>query len=320
MMTSRPVPAYPGYLADPFLLALHGGFLAYGSSNPEGAARGSVSALSSPDLRAWSDAGTVMTLDPAIGMDVWAPEVIASGGSFWMHYSAGHGIDGHHLRVARADRSTGPFADLGVDLTPDERFAIDPHAFRDNDGTWYLFYARDVLDTDRPGTHLAVAPMAPSLDRLTGPAMPVLEPNADWQIYARDRPMYGRRFDWHTLEGPTVFRRDGTYYLFFSGGSWEGPGYGVSYATAPHPLGPWTHASTRPIVLSRESTGLIGPGHNSVLRLANGEMVTAFHAWNADMTKRQMHVRYLVWADGVPSVDHTRDVVVVPGAASSNRS
>ena len=37
--------------------------------------------------------------------------------------------------------------------------------------------------------------------------------------------MYGATYDWHTLEGPAVRRRDGTYYCFYSGGSWLTEGY-----------------------------------------------------------------------------------------------
>ena len=62
--------------------------------------------------------------------------------------------------MAVADSPLGPFRDLGLDLTPDESFAIDAHPFLDDDGRRYLFFARDVLDAERPGTQLAVVPLA----------------------------------------------------------------------------------------------------------------------------------------------------------------
>lgn len=91
------------------------------------------------------------------GDEYWAPEVAYRRGAWWMYYSVGHGINGHHLRVAHATDPTGPFTDTGHNLTPTEAFAIDAHPFRDDDGRWYLYFARDVLDDPRPGTHLAVA-------------------------------------------------------------------------------------------------------------------------------------------------------------------
>jgi len=44
--------------------------------------------------------------------------------------------------------------------------------------------------------------------------------------------MYGRVWDWHTLEGPFVRKHDGRYYCFYSGGRWETESYGVDYGVA----------------------------------------------------------------------------------------
>jgi beta-xylosidase len=295
-------PVWDGYFADPFLLRTDGGFVAYGSAEPFSGSGASFEALVSPDLHRWRSDGSVLTIDPALGTDVWAPEVVEADGAWWMYFSAGFGIADHHLRVARADSPLGPFIDQGVDLTPDETFAIDPSPFLDADGTRYLYFARDVLGAERPGTHLAVRRMR-SMTELEPETVAVLAPNALWQRYEADREMYGRRTDWYTLEGPTVVRRDDAYVLLYSGGSWEGPDYGVSFATATSPLGPWHHASVdSPLVLSRAITGQRGPGHNSVLRLEDGSWVIAFHAWDEGGTKRQMHVRELRWDGPVPSV------------------
>lgn len=297
-----PEPAWDGYFADPFLLPTDNGTIAYGSSPPFTRDGASVQALHSADLIRWDSIGTVLTLDPAIGTDVWAPEVLHADGTWWMYSSAGFGIHGHHLRVASAADPAGPFHDCGVNLTPDQRFAIDAHPFTDKDGRRYLYYARDVLDAQRPGTHLAVQEMV-SPTRLAPEVVPVLAPDADWQVYERDRAMYGGRYDWHTLEGPTVIRRGDTYVLFYSGGSWEGDGYGVSYATAGSPLGPWTNApGDRPLLLSSSLTGQRGPGHNAVLELPDGTTLIAYHAWDHTGTRRQMHLRPLHWVGHRPTL------------------
>jgi GH43 family beta-xylosidase len=212
-----------------------------------------------------------------------------------MYYSLGRGIDGHHIRVAVSSSPAGPFEDVGVNLTPDETFAIDAHPFADADGSRYLFFARDVLDAPRPGTHLAAKRML-DMTTVSAETTAILAPDADWQIYERSRSMYGRVLDWHTLEGPTIVRRPDEYKLFFSGGSWEGPDYGVSVATAASPLGPWQHEPRDvPDVLSTALTGLLGPGHNSVLQRANESDLIAYHAWNHERTARQMYVDELSW-------------------------
>ena len=60
-----------------------------------------------------------------------------------------NGVSGA-LRVATSDRPEGPYTDTGTPLTDctGNRFTIDPHPFRDTDGTWYLFYARNYPNTE----------------------------------------------------------------------------------------------------------------------------------------------------------------------------
>jgi beta-xylosidase len=291
--------AFGGYFADPFVARFEGEYIAYGSGDPRKAPRG-FEALRSSDLRNWTSAGNVFAgADPGLGDAYWAPEVAFSGGRYWMYYSVGHGISGHHIRVAVSGSPLGPFEDTGVNLTPDESFAIDAHSFWDKDGSRYLFFARDVLDSARPGTHLAAKRMT-SMTSVESQTTAILAPDSDWQIYERSRSMYGRVFDWHTLEGPTVVQRVDGYHLFFSGGSWEGDGYGVSVATAASPLGPWQHTPMdRPDVLSTAITGLRGPGHNSVVRDGDGSDLIVYHAWNAEGSLRQMYLDGLDWRAGV---------------------
>jgi beta-xylosidase len=221
----------PGYFADPYVVrAPNGSYAAYGTQPDGGSVDHVFEVLVSEDLRNWRSGGPALErLAPEVGDQYWAPEVCWRDGAWWMYYSVGRGIEGHHIRVARSEKLTGPFTDLGVNLTPLESFAIDPHPFQDTDGHWYLFFARDVLDSERPGTHLAVGRMDDPTT-LTG-VREALTPNADWQIYERDREMYGGVYDWHTLEGPSVVYRGGQYWMTFSGGGRQRPhrsGHGLT--------------------------------------------------------------------------------------------
>ncbi len=296
-------PAFDGYFADPFVLRLSdGSYLAYGGSGAGATGDRVFETLVSADLRTWQPAGTALRrLPERLGDQYWAPEVAYADGAYWMYFSVGHGIAGHHLRVARSRSPHGPFEDTGVNLTPDETFAIDPHPFLDFDGRHYLFFARDVPGAARAGTHLAVAELSTST-LLAGPATTVLEPNADWQIYERGRSMYGQTLDWHTLEGPSVVRRHGRYWLTYSGGAWTGPGYAVSWGVADHPRGPWQHAPEGAPPLLVTSDELIGPGHNSLTTTASGQDVIAFHAWNTARTARQLHLHHIDFGPTGPEV------------------
>ena len=291
-------PVYDGYFADPFVLAHDGAYFAYGTGEPVGGRIFEV--LRSTDLAHWSRVGGALEpLGAELGSDYWAPEVVAADGRFWMYYSVGFGDRRHHLRVAVADGPEGPFRDLGIDLTPGELFAIDPHPFRDADGHWYLFYGRDVLDAERVGTHLAVAELS-TMSTLAGPGREVLAPTADWQIFARDREMYDGIYDWHTLEGPTVRRHDGGYVCIYSGGSYLNESYHVAWAFAPHPFGPWTEPPAgRRRLLATVPGRVRGPGHNSVTTTPAGTDMLVYHAWDPDGRRRQMCIDPLHWdADG----------------------
>lgn len=294
--------AYDGYFADPFVLRIDdGSYVAVGTDPTRGDGGRVFECLASDDLVTWRSHGPVLErlADPYFDT-YWAPELTAFEGRWWMYYSAGHGIDGHHIRAAVADTPTGPYVDVGVNLTPTERFAIDPHPFTDCDGDRYLFFARDVLDAERAGTHLAVARLeGPTL---LGPTVPALAPSADWQLYERGRVMYGRTLDWHTLEGPAVVHRQGRYWLTYSGGAWTGDGYGVSWATATHPLGPWRAAADGERLLASDGGELIGPGHSSITTDPDRRDVIAFHSWDRARAKRQMRLRRVDFDERGPRV------------------
>jgi beta-xylosidase len=307
-------PVYDGYFADPFVWRHDGTYYAVGTGAPGGwRARGGgnvIPVLRSTDLRGWEPRGYALVKpDPALGDDVWAPEVAFHEGVFYLYYSVGHEDRGHQLRVARSRTPEGPYEDAGVALVDPGHcpFAIDPHPFRDDDGRWYLFYARDFLDCDerqRAGTALVVDRLV-DMTRLAGDPRTVLRACFDWQRFKAARPMYGGIYDWHTLEGPCVRKHAGRYYCFYSGGCWESETYGVDYGVAEAVLGPYAHPERclAPRVLRTIPGRLIGPGHNSIVSAPGGEGdVLVFHAWGPDMRARRMHVAPLRWTAEGPRV------------------
>jgi beta-xylosidase len=256
--------------------------------------------LRSDDLVHWRTVGGALEpLREEWATDYWAPEVAAAEGRYFMYYSAGTGDKRHLLRVATAGAPEGPFADEGIVLTPDELFAIDAHPFRDDDGQWYLYYARDVLEGERVGTTVAVDRML-DMTRLEGRPRTLLTPSDDWQLNRRAREIYDRVVDWHTIEGPFVVKRDGRYHLLYSAGAWQEPGYGVSYAVADHPLGPFTEPATGPVVLQTVPGRVLGPGHNSLVEGPDGADWIVYHAWDARQTARRMCIDRLVWGPDGP--------------------
>jgi beta-xylosidase len=305
-------PVYPGYFADPFAWRHGNEYFAIGTGERE--AEGHPSERIFPLLRSrdfwhWEFAGRALVRpDRSLGDNFWAPEVAFAEGKFYLYYSVGFGDQHHQLRVAAGDAPLGPYEDCGLALISLERcpFAIDAAPFQDEDGRWYLFFARDFLDGQggRVGTGLAVAPLKTMIE-LDGEPRTVLRARHDWQRFQANRPMYGAVYDWHTLEGPAVVKRGGRYYCFYSAGRWENETYGVDYAVADHVLGPYSdegnEAGAR---LLRTIPGqLIGPGHNSVVRGPEGGDWIVYHAWDPAMTARRMFLKRLVWTPEGPRVD-----------------
>src|SRR4051812_7162413 len=246
-------PIWPGYFADPFVLRWGGVYYAYGTGDSTATARGAFLILRSSNLVEWETLGPALRGQENATCDFWAPEVAAHDGKFYLYYSrAPKGRDAlHRLRVAVADNPAGPFIDQGAVLPEGEGFCIDANPFRDpRDGKWYLFFAKDFFE-ERTGTGLSVVPLTADMTRAAAPSHEILRANADWQIYERDRWHYERRWSaWHTVEGPCVIAHDGRYFCFYSGGNWQTPDYGVDYAEAAHPLGPWIHSPDfAPVVL-----------------------------------------------------------------------
>jgi GH43 family beta-xylosidase len=316
-------PVHPDYFADPFIWRHEGVYYAVGTGAAEAHAatdevrspvagderrQGVFPLLRSDDFVTWSPLGRVMARpDPALGDAYWAPEIASEGGLFHLYYSVGHGDRGHQLRVATSPRPEGPYEDAGLTLLgpPGCPFAIDPHPFRDDDGTWYLFYARDFLDAEggaRAGTALAVRRLE-GMARLADEEHVVLRATFDWQRFLRDRPMYGQVFDWHTLEGPCVRKHAGRYWCFYSGGRWETEGYGVDYGVADSVLGPYSPAGAEAWarVLRSVAGRALGPGHNSVAVGPDAATeYVVYHAWDPAMTARRMCLDRLLWTEGGP--------------------
>ena len=299
-------PVYPGTFADPFVLRHENGYTAFGTA-PAVDGR-PFPTLQSDDLVHWTPGpGALIPPEGFEGGDFWAPEVAYRDGRFLMVYSVGgENHVGHGLRVATSERPEGPYRDAGRPLLDPAKapFAIDAHPFLDADGRWHLFYARDLLDSDRPGTSLVVAPWDDPF-RLPDEFHVVARAAHDWQLYQRDRPMPqydARLFEWHTLEGPFVVPHDGKLVLLYSGGNFGDETYGVDFLVADSVYGEYrdTNDGTGARVLRTVAGRVIGPGHNSVVKGPDGQDWMVYHAWDLEGHGRHLCVDPLDWTEDGP--------------------
>ena len=156
-----------------------------------------------------------------------------------MYYSSGLGDAGPPAPRRQPDRAHRTLRGPRDVLTPDLPFAIDPSPYRDPSGTWWLFYATDLVEGDRPGTVLAVQRLD-GMTRLVGSPEVVLRATGGLAaLRGRPRDLRRRPRLAHARGARRPRRRRGRLLLLYSGGNWQTPGYGVAVATASTPEGPW---------------------------------------------------------------------------------
>jgi beta-xylosidase len=72
-----------------------------------------------------------------------------------------------------------------------------------------------------------------------------------------------------------MLKHDGTYYLMYSGTGADSPDYGIGYATAKSPMGPFTKFSGNPI--AARGGKVLGPGHHSVVEGPDRKLWMVYH-------------------------------------------
>lgn len=305
-------PVYAGSMPDPFVLRHRGVYYAFGTTGGERKADGRIfTLLRSNDLVNWRELGGALTEPtPDRAYQFWAPEVAYDAGTFYLYYAmGGKEEEKFELRVATSRRPEGPYKDAGVKLLDCEnnRFTIDAHPFKDDDGRWYLFYARNFPNTEggaHPGTAIVVDRLV-RMTKLAGECKVVLRARYPWTLYEANRRMevYGQTFDWHTIEGPFVRKHGGRYYCFYSGSNWQTPDYGVDYAVADKVTGPYTGQGAEARVLKGVPGRVRGPGHHSIVKGPDGKTdYFVYHAWDEAMKVRRLCIDRLDWTPQGPSL------------------
>lgn len=212
-------------IGDPYVLRYNGRYYLYCSTKDF---RKGIKSWSSEDLISWKYEGFVT--DEEISTGAYAPEVIYWNGYFYMYTSpAGKG---HY--VLKSDKPTGPF----TVQTDNFGLSIDGSVFIDDDGKFYFTHASDKGIIGHEMT-----------DPLT-----VDKVGKNLNAYLNG---------W--TEGSMIIKRDGLYYLTYTGNHVFSKGYRINYAVAEDsPVGNYTIPNNNPIVISTEDD-FNGLGHSSTV-------------------------------------------------------
>lgn len=242
-------------IADPFILYHDGTYYAYGTSSNSG-----FEVYYSKELTSWkkSDKLALDKKDSYANRWFWAPEVYYNPNNkkFYLYYSADE-----HICVAIADSPLGPFVQKEKKPMREEK-SIDSSIFIDDDGTPYLYFVRFTN-----GNVIWVAELEKDLITIKEETIKkCVEVSQDWEkSMAR------------VVEGPSVLKHNGIYYLIYSGNHYESPDYGVGYATATSPMGSWEKYDNNPI-LQKPEPNLVGTGHGAYFIDKDGKFRYIFHA------------------------------------------
>jgi beta-xylosidase len=126
--------------------------------------------------------------------------------------------------------------------------------------------------------------------------------NADVNDYAETG---GQNKDRRWEEGSTTWERtvDGrtTYYLTYSANNFATSEYGVGYATASSPLGPWKKYAGNPILGQNAAMGMYSTGHGSIVASPDGsQLYYVHHARPTPTTYRRLYTERLLFDDRHP--------------------
>ncbi|MFA6401484.1 MAG: family 43 glycosylhydrolase [Salinivirgaceae bacterium] len=236
-------PVLEGYYADPEILYSYKEkkFYLYPTTDGfVGWAGYYFKPFSSPDLVNWTDEGTILNLHTDVSwgtFNAWAPSITekkVDGVYKYFYYFVAAG----NVGVAVADEPTGPFVDSGKKLADN----IDPDVYSDTlTGKSYLYWGNSTL---------YAAELNDDMVSINESTKRTITPS-------------GGTF----REGVYVIQRNGTYYFFWSENDTRSPDYRVRYGTSTSPLGPITVPANNLILAKDATSGIYGPGHNSVVQI-----------------------------------------------------
>lgn len=186
-----------------------------------------VKCWSSRNLVTWNYEGICATDSKTHG--AYAPEVIYYGGKFYMYTSpAGNG---HY--VLRSDSPSGPFEVVTGNLG----HSIDGSVFKQDDGSLYFYHAGD--------------------DGIHGHSMS--SPTAIGPDIVQNAYMNG----W--TEGPCVIKRNGIYYMIYTGNHVWSYGYRINCASSnTSPVSGWEPDDLQNPLVLNSMGDFIGLGHGSL--------------------------------------------------------
>ena len=285
--------------ADPTIVRQGANYYLTGTTNtiPQG-----FSMLVSKDLKNWTSTGPLLTEGPQVYGDkgFWAPQLYLNGKTWQLAYTANE-----QVAVAESPSLTGPFTQKQVKPVDASEKNIDPFIFTDDDGKTYLYHVRF-----NNGNYLWVAAYDKNTMSIDPSTLKQCLGNTEAWENTPDYPAAP------IMEGPTVIKHKGKYYLFYSANHFMSRDYAVGYAVADSPMGPW-HKPANNRIIHRSIVGENGSGHGDVFADKKGNLFYVYHVHNSNHAvsprlTRIVPLHFIPSNDGFDHVIVKKEEVIVP--------
>jgi beta-xylosidase len=266
--------------ADPYVMVHDSTYYLYGTNIGNG-----FDVYYSNDLIHWKRSAAALTCADSYGDHYfWAPEVyyVESKKKFYMFYSSEE-----HICVVTSDNPLGPFKQEVKKPIRQEK-GIDTSVFFDDDGKAYLYFVRF---TD--GNVIWCAELNDDLQSIKEETLTqCVKAEEPWEMILPK-----------VVEGPSVIKKDGIYYLLYSANGYTSQDYAVGYAMSTSPMGPWKKYEGNPVLHRKD--GLYGVGHGAPFVDLQGNMRYVFHAHKSEdkVHPRSSYITDISIRDGKISFD-----------------
>lgn len=257
------------FFADPTIYVENGKYYLTGTGGSGKRAASGFAVLESTDLKTWSNPvgesdspHMILTKGrQAFGTEgFWAPQLFREGNTYYLTYTANE-----QTVLTQSGSLLGPYTQAEVAPIDGSEKNIDSYIFKDDDGTHYLYHVRF-----GGGNYLWVA----EFDLEKGKIKPeTLKKCFDQTEAWEATPAYESA---PIMEGPTVIKLKGKYYMFYSANHFMNIDYAVGYAVADSPYGPWIKQKDSPI-LHRSIVGENGSGHGDLFTGLDGQLYYVYH-------------------------------------------
>ena len=235
-------------LADPTILYDNENYYMYGTiSGGAGKTNDGFLVYESDDLNNWKPQGYALRYGDAYGeKGFWAPHVLKNNDTYIMVYTADENI-----AIAFSKSATGPFKNEMKTYFKTKEKQIDPFLFFEN-GKYFLFSGKRLND----GNQIFVSELTENLNSIKeGKSYKCLFTSKAWE----DQDDFKTK----NVQGASVIKIDGTYFMFYSANNFRSKKYAIGYATSLSPEGPWKKYNNNPII-DFIKINKNGPGHGDI--------------------------------------------------------